>query len=123
MNILRKEDIVTPISTKHGETIYELLGREVGESSERHSIAQVTILPGDASLLHYHPKAEESYFILKGKAKILIGEEETVIEHGHTVLIKALTPHKIVNIGEGILEFLAICVPAWEPNNTVWLEE
>jgi len=123
MQSLSKEDILNPIVAEHGETIYELLGREIGDSSKRHSIAQVTIQPGDASLLHYHPEAEESYFILKGKARILIGDEEMVIKAGDAVLIKAPNPHKIINIGEKILEFLAICVPAWEPNNSVYLKE
>ncbi len=76
-----------------------------------------------ASLLHYHPEAEESYYILNGKARMLIGDEEMELERGHTVLIKAPIPHKIINISEEMLEFLAICIPAGEPTNSVYLEK
>lgn len=113
---------VTPIVTAHGETVYELLGRASPQTSDRHSVALVTLPPGKASLLHYHPDAEESYIILRGQARLRLGNEEMYLEAGQTVLIPAPQPHKIWNIGSDALEFMAVCVPAWEPTNSVFLE-
>ena len=85
-------------------------------------MAHLLIPPGKASLLPYHPEAEESYYIVSGKAHILIGEQESTISAGQIVLIPPKNLHQIRNIGEDDLEFLAICVPAWEPSNTVLAE-
>jgi mannose-6-phosphate isomerase-like protein (cupin superfamily) len=95
----------------------------VGESTDNHSVAQVDIAPGKASIRHFHPKATESYYVLKGSAKIEIGNETAVLKPGQIVLIPPPQPHEIFNIGSADLVFLVICVPAWEPTNTVWLED
>jgi mannose-6-phosphate isomerase-like protein (cupin superfamily) len=122
MHIYSKDQASSPVLTDHGEIIYELLGRNFEQSTEIHSVAYVVLPPGKSSLLHYHPEAEESYYLLQGNARILVGEEESQLTTGQIVLIPPRKPHKITNIGEGDLEFLAICVPAWEPENTVLLE-
>jgi mannose-6-phosphate isomerase-like protein (cupin superfamily) len=122
MHVIAKDN-VTPFISQHGEIIYELIGRAVGEATQRHSVAYVVIPPGKSSLLHYHPEAEESYCILRGQARMLLGDEEATIEAGQTVLIPSLKPHKVFSIGKEDLEFLAFCVPAWEPTNAVFLED
>ena len=121
VQVLSKDE-VSPLVTPHGEIIYELIGRAVGEPTRRHSVAYVTLPPGKSSLSHRHPEAEESYFILQGKARMLLADEETILIPGQAILIPSPKPHKIINIGETDLTFLAICVPAWEPTNTVPLE-
>ena len=122
MNISAKSDVAEPIVHKHGEAIYDLLSRENGKS-EIHSVAIATLAVGKASLMHYHPVAEESYYILNGHAKMVLGEEEAELEPGQIVLIPPGINHKIYNTGKETLEFLVVCVPAWEPGNTVFLEE
>jgi mannose-6-phosphate isomerase-like protein (cupin superfamily) len=123
MPFISRQDVDLPLVTDHGEVIYELIGRGAGQATERHSLAVVVLPPGKASLLHSHPEAEESYFILKGQARMAVGEEEATMAPGQAVLIQPRTPHKITNIGREDLEFLAICVPAWEPTNTEWLDD
>jgi mannose-6-phosphate isomerase-like protein (cupin superfamily) len=123
MHICHKDDVDSPLVTEHGETIYELIGRAVGETTERHSLAYVTLSPGKSALLHYHPQAEESYFILKGQARMVVGDEEATVRPGQAILIQPDQAHKITNLGQEDLEFLAVCVPAWEPTNTIWLDE
>jgi mannose-6-phosphate isomerase-like protein (cupin superfamily) len=117
---IQHKDNLTGVVTPHGEVIYELFGRNSGHVG--HSLAQITLPPGGASLFHYHPIAEESYYILRGRAKVRLGDEETIISAGHSVLIKPPTPHQISNAGDTELEFLAVCVPAWEISNTVVIE-
>ncbi len=122
MTIFSKDQVKNPIITKHGENIYELLGEFTTLKTRIHSLAYVEIKPGKTSLLHYHPVAEESYYILKGTGKVHLDEQEFPLAVGDCVLIKPNVKHKIFNTGPEPLEFLAICVPAWEPRNTVWLE-
>jgi mannose-6-phosphate isomerase-like protein (cupin superfamily) len=121
MEVTSKENAAA-LKSKHGEIIYELIGKGIGDSTDLHSVAYVVIPPGKSSLLHYHPVAEESYYFLTGKGKLLIEKEEAIVSPGQAVLIKPTKPHKISNIGETDLEFIAYCVPAWEPTNSVFLE-
>jgi mannose-6-phosphate isomerase-like protein (cupin superfamily) len=122
MHVLSK-DKISPTVSPHGEIIHELIGRTVGESTQRQSVAHVTIPPGKSSLLHYHPEAEESYYILEGKARMLLANEEAIVVPGQAILIPPQKPHKIINVGETDLAFLAFCVPAWEPTNTAFPEK
>lgn len=113
---------VAPIVSEHGEIVYELVGPNLGETTQRHSVAHVIIPPGKSSLLHYHPEAEESYYILRGNARIILGDEQETITAGETILIPPPKPHKIINTGSDALEFVAVCVPAWESKNSIFLE-
>jgi mannose-6-phosphate isomerase-like protein (cupin superfamily) len=115
-------DVSEPMRTPNGESIAELVGLASPVRSGRHSVAVITLAPGRASVLHMHPEAEESYFVMRGAARVRVGDDVVNATVGSAVLIEATRPHKIENIGTGDLVFLAVCVPAWERNNTVWLE-
>jgi mannose-6-phosphate isomerase-like protein (cupin superfamily) len=108
------------LKTAHGELIHELIGRTTDRPTERLSVAFVVIPPGKASLFHRHLVTEESYYILQGRAHLQLGNEETTIEQGEIVLIPTETPHKISNIGNEDLEFLAFCAPAWEESDSYY---
>lgn len=110
------------INSEHSEVIHELIGRGAEQATDLHSVAHVIIPPGRSSLLHVHPFAEESYYFLQGKGKLMIEDEEATVLPGQAILIPPTKRHKIVSIGETDLEFIAICVPAWEPTNTEYLE-
>lgn len=114
---------VAPLASAHGETIYELIGRGASAPAQGHSLAYVTLPPGKASLPHWHPVAEESYYILQGRARMVIAGEEAELSPGDAVLIPPTQRHQIYSIGEVDLAFLAICAPAWEPANSVYAED
>ena len=116
------KDNTIPLISEHGEVIYELVGRTASEPTERHSLAYVVIPPGKSSLLHFHPIAEESYYILRGIGRFLLADEERILLPGEAVVIPPTKSHQILNNGETDLEFLAVCVPAWEPTNSVYAE-
>ena len=124
MRKIRKEQIKKPFENYTGERIYEMIGApmELGEA-KYHSFGHVVIPPGCMSRLHYHPVAEETYYILKGKSKMIINEKEYIFEPGDAVLIQQNEKHQIFNILDVDLEFLVVCAPAWEPNNSVYLDE
>ena len=74
------------------------------------------------SRLHYHPVAEETYYILKGQAKMLIDDKTYIFNPGDAILIQQNEKHQIFCISDIDLEFLVVCAPAWEPNNSVYLD-
>jgi mannose-6-phosphate isomerase-like protein (cupin superfamily) len=119
MDIFDISTTPTKIETEHGEIIFELAGRTVGRRTANHSVAYAVIPPGKSSLPHFHPRAEESYYILSGKASVEIGSEVTIVLPGQLVLIPSSLPH---NKGETDLTFLVACAPAWEVLDVVWLE-
>jgi len=112
---------VTPLRSKHGETVYELFGTAAG-GTQSHSLAQIAIAPGKASLKHYHPTAEESYYILSGKARMDMDGTSTTLGPGDSVVILPDHIHQIANAGDNDLVLLAICVPAWTPDNSVYVD-
>lgn len=118
---LRNVDEVAPARTAHGEIIYETVGHSAGGSSA-HSLAQIVLPPGCASLRHYHPVAEETYHILSGTGIVEIGDERRMIQPGDSLWIPPGAVHRIANEGSVDLVFLAVCVPAWTPDNSIFLD-
>ncbi len=105
----------------HGETAYELCGVGAGGSAQ-HSVALITLAVGKASRPHYHPQAEESYTILSGTARVTVGEESAELHEGDCVVIPPQKVHQIVNVGKTELRFLAVCVPPWQAENSVYVD-
>ena len=124
MMVTSKNKVKKVLENSSGEKIYELIGKakELGGSS-KHSVAYVVIKKNGSSLLHYHPKAEESYYVLKGKARIVVDNNENLLKKGDAVLIMPFEKHQIFNDGEENLEFIVVSAPAWEPNNSVFINK
>jgi len=120
---IKSTDDVPAFANPHGEVIYELIGNVAG-GSKVHSLAQITLLPGKASRKHYHPEAEESYYILAGSGRIEMDGEKRDVSAGDAVMIPPEVVHQIFNTGAGQenLVFVAVCVPAWTADNSVYLD-
>lgn len=119
---IRHKDDCTPLISPHGEIVYELMGNAVG-GAHQHSLAHIELPPGKASLKHFHPEAEESYAILSGTARIEIDGTTYTLTPGQAVAITPGMIHQIFNDGPDTLHFLAVCAPAWTPDNSVYLDE
>jgi len=109
-------------TSPHGEIVEEVFGKAVGGTNQ-HSLAKITIPKGKASLKHYHPIVEESYFILSGKARIVLDNQESIISAGDGVAVTPKTIHQIFNVGEENLIFIAVCSPPWTPECSVFIDE
>jgi mannose-6-phosphate isomerase-like protein (cupin superfamily) len=118
VHIRRKEDC-KPLMSDHGEIVYELLGNAAG-GSRQHSLAHIELPPGKASLPHHHPKAEESYYILSGVARLVVDGTTYRLDPGQAAVITPGMVHQIFNDGPTALHFLAVCAPAWTPTNSVY---
>lgn len=112
---------ITPIEAEHGEIIRELVGHAAGGGSQ-HSLAHITLPAGKASLKHYHPVAEESYYILSGKGRMIINDKEHRLNAGDAVAIPANAVHQLFNDSGEPLIFLAVCAPPWTPDCSVFVD-
>jgi len=117
MYISKKSALPEKLHNMEGEILQEILGLQAGEVKS-HSLASVTIPPGNASKCHFHKKSEESYYILSGKASLEINDKSYQLQAGEAVLIEPNDLHQISNHGDENLVFLAICVPAWHPDDS-----
>lgn len=122
MHIKRSDD-VPAFASQHGEVVHELIGNKAGGSSA-HSMAQITLPAGKASRKHYHPVAEESYYILAGRGSVLIDDVVKSVGGGDAIMIPPNAIHQIRNdspTNENLV-FIAVCIPAWTPDNSVFLD-
>jgi len=117
MHITRKSDYPEKLFTPDGEIIQEILGLAASQTKS-HSLAKITIEPGKGSARHFHKESEESYLILSGKASIMIDDHQFSLSAGEAILIEANEVHQIANNTDQNLIFLAVCVPAWRPDDS-----
>ena len=117
MRITSKSEI-TPLGGG-GETVFELIGRAPQHGgADGHSLAHIVIAPGQASGRHFHKQTEETYYILRGAGEMVIDGRVFIVEPGQACLIEPGEAHQIFNREEGDLEFLAVCAPAWAPDDS-----
>jgi mannose-6-phosphate isomerase-like protein (cupin superfamily) len=122
MHSRRVED-APPIQAPHGEIVRELAGMLAG-GTHQHSLAHITLPPGKASRKHYHPIAEESYYLLSGVGRVVIDEETQFLTPGQMVVILPGQVHQIFNDNPAeSISYLAICTPPWTPDCSVFIED
>ena len=119
----RKEKVKKPFAYFTGETVYELIGdSKYSGGAIRHSFSQAIIPPRCSSRPHYHLEAEETFYFIKGKGKMIVENREFDIAPGDAVLIMPSERHQILNSSENNLEFIVVCSPAWNQNDCVFLD-
>lgn len=87
------------------------------------SYGHVVIPSGRSSRPHYNSVAVETYFILSGRARMVVNEQSYDLQPCDFALIMPLERVQIFALGESDLEFLEACYPGSEPNNTVFLNK
>jgi mannose-6-phosphate isomerase-like protein (cupin superfamily) len=120
MRVKHSDQITAPLETPSGEVIYELIGKETGdEPHPNHSLARIVIPPGSSSSAHYHQVSQETYYILEGEGRMEVDGERTTLHPGQACLIEPGEVHQIGNQGVTDLVFIAVCVPAWIPEDSI----
>ena len=116
-NLARAE----PFITKDGSEIREVAGTPTGNSVNQ-SLAEATVRPGGETEEHYHGATEEIYFFTSGAGVMELGEEESEVSAGDTVVIPPGTPHKLRNTGAEPLKLLCCCAPPYSHDDTFMVE-
>jgi len=119
---LKNLNEVPPFITKDGSEIRELLAHR--NSAIRHqSLAEARLPVGASTQEHYHPRAEEIYFITHGNGRIRIEGEIRDVRAGDAIAIPPGQRHKLWNTGVEPLRLLCCCAPAYEHDDTVITEK
>lgn len=114
-------DSAQPFITVDGSEIRELLAYR-NSAIRNQSLAEATLHPGQSTQEHYHPKAEEIYYLLSGQGRMRIEGEERDVVPGDAIAIPPGQKHKIWNTGAVPLVFLCCCAPCYEHEDTVFVE-
>ena len=111
-------DSVEEFITKDGSAIREILA-PAKSSLKAQSLAEATLKPGQSTEKHLHVRAEEVYYVLKGRGLMEIGQVKQEIGPGDGVAIPPGSEHKLTNTGEENMVFLCCCSPAYSHDDTV----
>ena len=114
-------DEVPAFITKDGSEIRELLAHR-NSAIRNQSLAEARLPAGGSTQEHFHPRAEEIYFITRGRGRIRIGDELRDVKAGDAVAIPPGRRHKLWNTGGETLHLLCCCAPAYEDRDTVITE-
>ena len=144
VRVCKEKDLIA-FEAPHGEIIEEIFGETSG-GTRLHSLARCRIPFGKAALIHYHPKAEETYYILSGVGTMsycavldeqlnvsmdddqnkdeLIdywkhNKQTTMMKPGDSIVIPKHNWHQIMNNEQEDLVFIVTCAPSWTPDCAV----
>ena len=120
MTIINR-DQTEPFTTADGSTIREFLNPRNSEIQNQ-SLAEAILSPEQSTAAHFHPRAEEIYFILAGAGTMTIEGETRKVTVGDAIAIPSGQIHRIINDGEVELRFLCCCAPAYSHDDTVLVE-
>lgn len=107
--------------TKDGSEIRELLAYR-NSVIRNQSLAEARVPVGGSTQEHYHPRAEEIYFIMAGTGRIRIETESREVKAGDAIAISPGQKHKLWNTGAETLKLLCCCAPAYEHSDTIITE-
>ena len=107
--------------TKDGSEIRELLAHR-NSAIRNQSLAEARLPVGGATQEHFHPLAEEIYYITRGAGKIRIEGETREVRAGDAIAIPPGQKHKLWNTGSETLRLLCCCTPAYDNSDTIITE-
>jgi mannose-6-phosphate isomerase-like protein (cupin superfamily) len=110
-----------PFTTKDGSEIRELLAYR-NSAIRNQSLAEARLPAGASTQPHFHPRAEEIYFLLEGRGRMQIEDGVREVGPGDAIAIPPGMRHQIINTGSETLRFLCCCAPCYEHEDTVMVE-
>ena len=111
-------DDAPAFTTKDGSEIRELLAHR-NSAIRSQSLAEARVPVGGSTLEHYHPKAEEIYYITHGTGRMRLEAELRDVRPGDAIAIPPGKKHKLWNTGAEPLRLLCCCAPGYEHSDTI----
>jgi mannose-6-phosphate isomerase-like protein (cupin superfamily) len=111
-----------PFTTKDGSEIRELLAHR-NSAIRNQSLAEARLPVGGSTQEHFHPRAEEIYYLPHGTGRMRIEGELREVGPGDAIAIPPGLKHKLWNTGTDTLRLLCCCAPCYENDDTVITEE
>lgn len=72
------------------------------------TVGRTVIHEGMCNPRHCHPKCEEVLYLLSGRLRHTIGDQEVVLEPGDTIVIPKGVFHNAINIGQGDADMIVV---------------
>ena len=119
MKVIRTSEL-EPVVPPDGSEVREIA--RPPDSARNQSLAEATIRPGGETAEHYHRAAEEIYYFVSGAGRMRLGDEESEVGPGETVVIPPGTRHKLQNTGSEPLVLLCCSSPPYYDDDTVVTE-
>ncbi|WP_297512871.1 mannose-1-phosphate guanylyltransferase/mannose-6-phosphate isomerase [Thermococcus sp.] len=76
------------------------------EEGERYKIKRLTVLPGKKLSLQMHYHRSEHWVVVRGTAKVIVGDKELLLRPGESTFIPAGVKHRLENPGKVVLEVI-----------------
>lgn len=76
------------------------------EEGERYKIKRLTVLPGKKLSLQMHYHRSEHWVVVRGTAKVVVGDKELLLRPGESTFIPAGVKHRLENPGKVLLEVI-----------------
>jgi mannose-1-phosphate guanylyltransferase/mannose-6-phosphate isomerase len=91
------------------ETVYRPWGSyTILESSKRHKIKNITVLPKKQLSLQLHHHRSEHWVVVKGMASVQVDGKEFFLQPGESTFIKGGLKHRLLNPGKLNLEIIEV---------------
>ena len=89
-----------------------------------YKIKRITVLPGKKLSLQLHHHRSEHWVIVKGTAKVTVGDNETFVRSGESTFVKSGYKHRLENPGKVLLEVIEVQLGEYlEEDDIVRLED
>lgn len=76
------------------------------EEGDRYKIKRLTVLPGKKLSLQMHYHRSEHWVVVRGTARVRVGDREILLRPGESTFIPAGTVHRLENPGKVVLEVI-----------------
>ncbi len=111
----RVKEVVSELKKKNDEraylhdTVYRPWGSySILESSERHKIKNITVMPEKRLSLQLHYHRSEHWVVVKGMASVQIDDREFFLRPGESTFIREGVKHRLSNPGKIPLEIIEV---------------
>ena len=75
------------------------------------SVIQERVPAGGAEVMHYHTRARQFFYVLKGEATMVLEDQVIVLSGGQGIEIAPQVKHQFKNQSHGDVHFLVVSVP------------
>ena len=82
------------------------------------SVSQERVPPGQSEIRHYHTNARQFFFVLGGRATLEFDDGAVSFGAGEGIHVPAGVPHRFVNAGTEVVDFLVISAPTTRGDRT-----
>ena len=110
---------VEKITVAPGMELRELTGRVARSRTDRYSVARFALAAGRGTGTSYVKVGEEVFLIISGRGTVVVGAEASPVAAGTVVVLKPGVRHSLTAAADAALEFYALTVPAFSPDDYV----